>query len=122
MNSLPALGLGAPAAGAIPRGVPNIGSDTLAQSSGAGANVTMYLGMEMPICISPEAIGPGVGPKEATSMGRLAARPLMKSHQASSEPKTSWSSRPTSHWMVVACDAGLAMTILPAHLGSVRSM
>ena len=48
----------------------------LAQSSGAGAFVIMYFGMEIPMGFSPLAMGAGVGPKEATNMGLFAARPF----------------------------------------------
>ena len=104
----------------MPRGVPSKGCDTWAQSSGAGALVMMYLGMEMAISFSPLSTGAGVGPKERTNMGLLAASPFKKSIQAASEGKT-FSFNPTSQEMVVAWEAGLAMTILSRHLGSVMS-
>jgi len=75
--------MGAPVVIAIPRGVPIMGWRPL-PISGAGALVMMYLGMEMPISFSPLSIGVGVGPKEATNMGLLAASPLTNfSHSAS---------------------------------------
>src|SRR5512139_3201096 len=104
----------------IPRGVPSRGCSILAQSSGAGALVMMYLGMEIPISFSPLSMGAGVGPKELTNIGLLAASPLTNFIQASSVEKT-FSFRPTNHEMVVAWEVGLAITIFPRHFGSVRS-
>src|SRR5512136_3218295 len=120
MNSLAAFGCGAPLVIAIPRGVPNMGCSTLAQSRGAGALVMMYFGMEMAISFSPLSTGAGVGPKELTNMGLFAASPLRNFIQASSEEKTR-SFRPTSQEMVVAWEEGSAMTIFPCHFGSARS-
>src|SRR5512139_2302210 len=104
----------------IPRGVPRSGCSTLAQSKGAGALVKMYLGIEIPISFSPLSMGAGVGPKELTNIGLLAANPLMNFIQAFSVGKTC-SFNPTNQEMVVAWVVGLAMTIFPRHFGSVRS-
>ena len=97
-----------------------MGCETLAQSSGAGALVTMYFGMEMPISFSPLSIGAGVGPKEATNIGLLAASPLRNFLHSASDLIT-FSLSPTSQEMVVGWEAGSAMTILSFHFGSVRS-
>src|SRR5574337_132896 len=120
MNSFAAFGCGAEEAIEMPRGVPSMGWLTRAQSSGAGALVTMYFGMEMPISFSPLSIGAGVGPKEATNIGLLAASPLTNFIQASSDLKT-FSRSPMSQPMVVGWEVGLPITILPRHLGSVMS-
>src|SRR5512136_46234 len=100
MNSLAAFGCGAPLVIAIPRGVPSMGSLTLAQSRGAGALVMMYFGMEMAISFSPLSTGVGVGPKEATNIGLFAASPLTNFIQVSSDLKTC-SFIPTSQEIVV---------------------
>src|SRR5690606_39091968 len=105
---------------AMARAVPSSGwSDCGPQASGAGALVMMYLGMEMAMRFSPLSIGAGVGPKEATNMGWLAARPLTNAIHSSSVLKTN-SLSPTSQEMVDACVAGSAMTIWFFHLGSAR--
>src|SRR5512142_1464731 len=105
MKSRAALGWGALAVIAMPRGVPIIGWETRAQSRGAGALVMMYFGMEMPISFSPLSIGAGVGPKEATNMGLLAARPFRNFIHSASDLMT-FSFKPMSHEIVVGCDAG----------------
>ena len=101
------------------RGVP-ISGVTRAQSSGAGALVTMYLGIEIPMSFSPLSIGAGVGPKEATNIGLFAARPSRNLRHSASVLKT-FSLRPMSQAMVVAWLAGFAITILSFHFGSARS-
>src|SRR5487761_2242709 len=120
MKARAAFGCGALELMPMARGVPIRGWDNLAQSSGAGALVMMYLGMEMPISFSPLSIGAGVGPKEATNMGLLAASPFTNFIHSASDLNT-FSLSPMSQAMVVAWLAGLAMTILFFHLGSVRS-
>jgi len=72
------------------------------QSSGAGAFVTMYFGIEIPMRFSPLSIGAGVGPKEATNIGRFAASALTKFIQSASEAKTFFSFNPTNHEIVDA--------------------
>src|SRR3990172_10098685 len=116
MKTLAALGCGALEVTAIARGVPSRGCVTLAHSSGAGAFVMMYLGMEMPISFSPLSIGAGVGPREATNMGLLAASPFTNFIHSASDLKT-FSLSPISQPMVVAWLAGFGMTILFLHLG-----
>src|SRR5574340_1530862 len=114
MNNREAFGWGAPAAIAMPRGVPIMGWETFAQSRGAGALVMMYLGIEMPISFSPLSIGAGVGPNEATNMGLLAASPLRNFIHSASDLMT-FSLSPMSQEMVVGWEAGSAMTIFPFH-------
>ena len=82
--------------------------------------MTMYLGMEIPMSFSPLSTGAGVGPKEATNMGLLAASPFTKAIQASSDSNT-FSFSPTSHEMVVAWVDGLAIhdLVLPLGIGQV---
>lgn len=70
--------------------------------------VTMYLGMEIARSFSPLSTGAGVGPKDLTNIGLLAASPLRKFIQASSLPKILFSFNPTSQQMVVAWEEGPA--------------
>jgi hypothetical protein len=60
----------------------------------------MYLGIEIPTSLSPLSMGAGVGPKELTNIGLLAAKPLTNVIQASSVEKT-FSFNPTSHEMYI---------------------
>src|SRR5450759_189391 len=121
MNNRAALGRGALAAIAMPRGVPSR-TPVLAQSSGAGAWVMMYLGREIAMSFSPLSTGAGVGLKELTNIGLLAASPLRKSLHSLSLAKIPASFSPTSQERVVACAAGSGMTILPCHFGRARSL
>src|SRR3990172_3953561 len=105
----------------MPRGEPSR-MPTRAQSSGAGAWVMMYLGMEMEKSFWPDSTGAGVGLKELTNIGLLAAIPLRKFIHTSSVAKIFASFRPTSQLMVVACEEGSCMTILSRHFGSARSL
>src|SRR3546814_7462841 len=91
MKARAASGCGALAVMAMARAVPSKGwPDCGPHASGAGALVSMYLGMEMPMSFSPLSTGAGVGPNEATNMGRFAARPLRNCIQsARSEEQTS---------------------------------
>ena len=82
----------------------------------------MYLGMEIAISFSPLSTGAGVGLKELTNIGLLAASPLRKSIHSSSVANILASFRPTSQEMVVACVDGSGMTILSRHFGSARSL
>src|SRR5665647_1900948 len=121
MNIRAALGWGALAAIATPRGVPSR-TPVLAQSSGACGWVMMYLGMEIAMSFSPLSTGSGVGLKELTNIGLLAASPLRKSLHSLSFAKIPASFRPTSQEMVVACEEGSGMTILSRHFGLARSL
>ena len=80
----------------------------------------MYFGIEMPISFSPLSIGAGVGPKEATNIGLLAASPLRNFIHSASDLMT-FSFSPISQEIVVGWEEGSAMTIFPFHFGSVRS-
>src|SRR5512135_1368178 len=121
MKSRAALGWGALAAIATPRGVPRR-RPVLAQSSGAFAWVMMYLGIEIAMSFSPLSTGAGVGLKELTNIGLFAASPLRKSIHSLSLANTPASFRPTSQEMVVACEEGSGMTILSRHFGFARSL
>src|SRR3546814_13032560 len=77
MKARAASGCGALDVMAMARAVPSKGwPDCGHHASGAGALVSLYLGMEMPMGFSPLLQGAGVGAIVATNVGRFAARPM----------------------------------------------
>src|SRR3546814_6578024 len=79
MKARAASGCGALAVMAMARAVPSKGwPDCGPHASGAGALVSMYLGMEMPMSFSPLSTGAGVGPNERSEEHTSELQSLMR--------------------------------------------
>ena len=119
MNTLAAFGFLALAATAMPRGVPReaVHPGPVQGGRGLGDDVLGHGDGDQLFPAFHGRRGGAEGSDEHRLVGR---ETLEKRIQSLSDAKT-FSFNPTSQEMVVAWEAGLGMTILSYHLGSVRS-